>query len=108
MFGLPSRAVDALAGGTLVLALGYLVKFRGWTFLVAGYSESTSPVPDDVVADMVGSTLLRVGVATLALGGLFAAADPPAYLGAVFAVAIVLAVARLLYRLNTYAPGDGA
>lgn len=104
MLGLPAQALDEFAAGALLVVLGALIKFRGWTFLVAGY-DRTSPVPDEVVAEMVGSTVLRVGLAVFALGAIVVLTDPPAYLSTVFAVAILLAVARLLYRLHTY-PSD--
>ncbi|WP_436931396.1 hypothetical protein [Halosimplex halobium] len=99
-----SPAVGTAAVGVVALVVGALVRYRGWTFLVAGYDE-TSPIPEDVVAEMAGSTVLRVGVATVALGVVEAVTTPPDYLGTIFGLAVAVAVARLVYRLNTYAPG---
>jgi hypothetical protein len=76
---------------------------------LAGYSESTSSVPDDVVRDVAGNTVLRIGVVVLVFGVLATVTDPPVYLGLVVGLAVVLAVARLLYRLNTWSPpGSGS
>lgn len=102
MFGFDSLAVEWFAVGALLAVLGALIKFRGWTFLLAGYDQSTSPVPDDVIADVAGNTVLRIGLATVGFGVVFTVADPPSYLGLVFEVVVVLAVVRLLYRLRTY------
>ncbi len=107
MFGLPSEALQWLAVGLLLTVLGALIRFRGWTFLVAGYDE-TSPVPEDVVASVAGNTVLRIGLAAVALGALIALTDVPSYLPLVFAAVIVVAVARLIYRLRTYTPADAA
>jgi hypothetical protein len=106
MLGLGSRALEWSAGGVLVTLLGILIKFAGWTWLLAGYSESTSAVPDEVVQDLAGSTLLRIGIALLAVGVLAVVTTLPTYLTIVVAVGIMLAVARLLYRLNTWSPSQ--
>lgn len=102
MLGLGPRASQWLAGGALVALLGILIKFVGWTWLLAGYSKSTSPIPDEVVQDIAGNTLLRIGIALLTVGVLAAVTTLPAYLNLVVTAAIVLAVARLIYRLNTW------
>lgn len=107
MFTIGSAALEWFAVGAVLTVLGALVKFRQWTFLLAGY-DRTSPVPDEVVADVAGNTVLRIGLATLGLGVAFTVADPPSYLGTVFAAAVLLAVARLVYRLRTYAPETAA
>ena len=106
MFGVGPRALEWLAAGALVTGLGALVKFAGWTWLLAGYSESTSPVPETVVRDVAGNTLLRVGVALLAFGVLAGLMALPSYFDLVLGGAIVLAVARLVYRLNTWSPNQ--
>lgn len=43
-----SSALPWLSAGSLLLILGVLIRFRGWTFLLAGYDGSSS-IPDDVV-----------------------------------------------------------
>jgi len=103
MFGLPPSSVEWLAVGAVLSALGALITFGGWTFLIAGYDEST-PVPEDVAATMVGNTVLRLGVALLAVGAVGAVSGVPSFAGPLLAVVIVVAVGRLLYRLNTYDP----
>jgi hypothetical protein len=104
MFGLGPRALQWLGAGALVTLLGVLVKFVGWTGLLAGYSGSTSPVPDRLVRDITGNTVLRIGIALLGAGALAAVTDPPSSLDLVVAAVVVLAVARLVYRLNTWSP----
>ena len=105
MPALESLAVEWLAAGALLVVLGALIKFRGWTFLLAGYDQ-TSEVPDEVVSDVAGNTVLRIGLATVAFGVIFSVSSPPSYLGVVFEVVVVLAVLRLLYRIRTYTPDD--
>lgn len=97
-------AIEWLASGASIMLLGSPIKFAGWTWLLAGYSESTSPVPDDVVQDVAGNTILRVGIAVFVFGVLASVTDPPSYLGLMVGAAIVLVVLRLLYRLNTWSP----
>jgi len=104
MLGVGPRALEWLAAGALVTGLGALIRFAGWTWLLAGYSESSSPVPDTVVRDIAGNTLLRVGIALFAFGVLAGLRTLPSYLDLVLGAAIGLAVARLLYRLNTWSP----
>lgn len=79
MFGLEPVAVEWLAVGALLSVLGVLIRFREWTFLVAGY-DRTSPVPDEVVANVAGNTVLRIGLAALALGVVTALVDAPSSL----------------------------
>ncbi|GAB6862510.1 hypothetical protein ACFR97_17105 [Haloplanus litoreus] len=105
MFGLPSTALQWLSAGLVLLIAGVLIKFRGWTFLLAGYDE-TSPVPDEVVADVAGNSILRIGLAAIVLGVLIVSTDVPPYLPGVFGGIIVLAVVRMIYRLRTYTPAN--
>ncbi|WP_066417769.1 DUF3784 domain-containing protein [Halorubrum aethiopicum] len=107
MLGLPSPSVEWIAVGCLVAVAGWLIRFRGWTFLLAGY-DGTSSVPDEVVAETAGNTVLRIGLAGIAIGVVVALVDPPAFLPAVYAAAVVFAVARLIYRFHTYAPAKAA
>lgn len=97
-------ATEWLASGAFVAILGALIEFAGWTWLLAGYSESTSAVPDDVVQDMAGNTILRVGIAVFVFGILASVTNPPSYLGLVVVAVVLLAVLRLIYRLNTWSP----
>jgi len=101
---LDALALEWLASGLFITILGAGIKFGGWTWLLAWYSESTSPVPDDVVRDMAGNTILRVGIAVSAFGIIAAVTEPPSYLGLLIGAVIVLAVLRLIYRLNTWSP----
>jgi len=100
---LSSSPVEWLAVGVLLTIAGVLIKFRGWTFLLAGYDE-TGEIPDDVVQDIAGNTVLRVGLAVFAIGILVSVTNPPSYLGILVGAGIVLAVLRMVYRLNTWSP----
>ncbi|MHB9285686.1 hypothetical protein ACKVMT_01435 [Halobacteriales archaeon Cl-PHB] len=99
-------AVEWLSAGVFVTLLGALIKFAGWTWLLAGYSESTSPVSDDVVRDVAGNTVLRVGLAVVGVGVLASVMEPPSFLGLVVGAVVLLEVAGLLYRLNTGSPAE--
>jgi len=105
MVTLTGIAVEWLATGALLLVLGALVKFKQWAFLIAGYDES-SPVPKEVASNLVGNTVLRLGVALLVVGGIASLTTLPEYMSTIITVVVVLAVVRLLYRLNTYTPAE--
>ncbi|MFC5279050.1 DUF3784 domain-containing protein [Halorubrum rubrum] len=107
MLGSPSLSVEWIAVGCLLTIVGWLIRFRGWTFLLAGY-DGTSSVPDEVVAEVAGNTVLRIGLAGIAVGVVVALVDAPAFLPTVYAIAVLFAVARLLYRLHTYTPTKAA
>lgn len=108
MLGLGPRPLHWLTGGALVTLLGVLITFVGWTWLLAGYSKSASPVPDEVVQDIAGNTLLRIGIALLAVGVRASVTTLPPYLDLVVAGAFVLAVARLIYRLTAWTTSRAA
>ncbi|MUW15267.1 hypothetical protein GJ633_11860 [Halorubrum sp. CBA1125] len=99
-------ALEYLAGGLLVTVIGALVKFGGWTWLLAGYSESSSSIPDDVVRDVAGNTILRIGVAVTLVGAVASVTELPASVGLLVGAAIVVAVLRLIYRLHTWSPSQ--
>ena len=64
---LSADALEWVVVGGLVTVAGALIKFRGWTFLLAGYDESV-PVSDDTVQNVAGNTAIRVGIAVLVFG----------------------------------------
>jgi hypothetical protein len=101
MIEFSADALEWLAVGTLLAIAGALIKFRGWTFLLAGYDE-TAEVPDDVVRDIAGNTIHRIGLAVFAFGVLISVTNPPSYLGLLFGATIVLAVLWMIYRVNTW------
>ncbi|ESP89775.1 hypothetical protein [Candidatus Halobonum tyrrellensis] len=96
-----SGSLEWLAVGCLLTIAGALIRFRGWTFLLAGYDE-TAPVPESVVQNVAGNTVLRVGIAVLVVGVLETVTTPPSSLGVLVGAAIGLDVLRLIYRLNTW------
>lgn len=103
MIALSSGALEWLAiGGPLTIA-GVPIKFRGWTFLLAGYDE-TGGIPDSAVQDIAGNTVLRVGLAVFAFGILISVTNPLSYLDVLIGDGIVLAVLGMIYRLNTWSP----
>jgi hypothetical protein len=99
-----SLALGWLGSGLLVASFGALIKFAGWTWLLAGYSESTSKVPDNVVRDIAGNTLLRLGIAVFIFGVITSVIDLPGYVLILVTGIILVAVGRLIYRLNTWSP----
>lgn len=103
MTTLPAEALQAIGTGAVVLVFGYLIRYHQWTVLIAGY-DASSPLAEEVIADIVGSALLRIGVATVGWGVLEALTTPPDYLGLVFAAAVLLAIGRVLYRIHTFTP----
>lgn len=105
VFDIGTSAIHWLAVGGLLVVAGGLIKFFGWTFLLAGYDE-TSSIPDDVLAKMAGNTVLRIGLAAIVFGIIASIADLPSYLTLVFEGAILVVVLRLLYRLHTYSPNN--
>ena len=52
--------------------------------------------------------ILRVGITVFVFGVLASVIEPPSYLGLIIGAAIVIAVLRLLYRLNTWSPPQTA
>lgn len=96
-------ALEWLAVGGLLTIAGALIKFRGWTVLLAGYDDTAS-VPEDVVRDVAGTTVLRIGIAVFAFGVLASVTTPPTSLGLLIGAAIVIDVLRTIYRLNTWSP----
>jgi len=108
MPSLGSMPLEWLASGAFVILLGGLIKFAGWTWLLAGYSESTSSVSDAVVQDVAGNTILRVGIAVFAIGVLATVMALPAYLEPIVGVVILVDVGRMIYRLNTWSPAQTA
>lgn len=105
MLALSAEAVEWLVVGGLVTLAGALIRFRGWTFLLAGH-DGTASVPEDVVQSVAGNTVLRVGIAVFAFGVLESVTSPPSSLGLLIGAAILVAVLRMLYRLNTYTPAE--
>jgi len=98
-----SSALEWLAVGGLLTLAGALIRFRGWTFLLAGYDE-TSSISDDVVRGVAGNTVLRVGIAVFAVGLLASVTNLPSYLGLAVGALVVLDVVRMVYRVNTFSP----
>mgnify|MGYP000315483877 CR=1 FL=1 len=105
MIELSGGALEWLAVGCLLTVAGALIKFRGWTFLLAGYDESAS-IRDDVVQNLLGNSILRIGIALVLVGIFEAVTTPPSYLGVFVDAAILLELLRLLYRLNTWSPQE--
>lgn len=103
MIELSGDALEWLAIGTLLTLVGALIRFRGWTFLLAGYDESSSD-QDDVVQDIAGNTILRIGIVVFVVGVLQCVISLPPYLPVVVSGLIVLDVVRLIYRINTGLP----
>ncbi|WP_276255518.1 hypothetical protein [Halomontanus rarus] len=94
---------EALLAGVGIVVLGYLIKYREWTFLIAGY-DASSKVPQSVAANIVGNLAIRVGVATSVFGVVAAVASIPEAIVFAFVAIIALGATREIYRLQTYQP----
>jgi hypothetical protein len=88
-----------VVAGLLLLTLGYLIRGRGWSFLVAGYDDAAA-IPEDVVTSAVGNLALRVGILSLVVG-VIAPRQETRYLGLLVGALIVLDTLLVIYRLNT-------
>lgn len=101
MFGAILESPEALLAGLGILILGYLIKYREWMFLIAGYDASTE-VPKLVAASIVGNLAIRVGIATMLFGVFTAGTSIPEAIAFAFAVIVLFAATRAIYRLQTY------
>ena len=93
--------VEWIALGVLLTVLGGLIRFRGWTFLIAGYDES-SPIPAETVQNAGGNTIMRTGIVLIVAGVLTVRGNPPASLGPFVGAIIAVDVFRLIYRLHSW------
>jgi hypothetical protein len=89
----------------LLTIAGALLKFRGWTFLLGVYDKSSS-VSNAAIRDLAGNTILNVGLAVFFFGVLNVVMDIPPSLGVLMGGVILLAVLRLVCRVNTYSPSE--
>lgn len=98
---LPESSVVTVLIGIGILVAGYLIKFRGWTFLLAGY-DPNAVTDEEALADLAGETILHIGLAVIAFGGAVAAELTRPVVEGIFAVAILIAAGRLIYRARAY------
>lgn len=103
MIGSVVESPGALLAGLGIVVLGYLIKYREWTVLVASY-DASSDVPKTVAADVVGGMAIRVGVATAVFGVIAAVVSIPEVAVLAFAVVVGFGAVRAVYRLRTYQP----
>ncbi|MBZ6495987.1 DUF3784 domain-containing protein [Natrinema longum] len=96
-----AESPETVLVGLGTVLLGYLIKYREWTFLIAGYDTSTD-VPKGVAANIVGNLAIRVGVATIAFGLVAAGRSVPEAVALAFAAIVLLGAGRTIYRLQTY------
>jgi hypothetical protein len=97
--------LEWLVVGSLLAFAGALIKFRGWTFLLAGHDE-TAAIPERVVQNVAGNTVLRIGIVVFLVGIVESVTNPPPYLDVLVEVGIALMVLRMLYRLYTWSPQE--
>jgi uncharacterized membrane protein YfcA len=103
MAGLDGLLLDlhgAVYIGALCLVLGVCMAVFKWTFLIAGYDDSS--IPDRMAGRMVGAFLILVGLVTAGYGVALTQYRPPEWIGLVIAVAVIAGTGQLIYRLNTY------
>lgn len=101
--------VNHLAGlfgiGIAISLLGYLIKTQEWAWLIAGYNESTA-APKSVAADIIGTAYLWSGGLIAAVGLLNVVISVPEIVIIGLVVVVLAAVARAIYRLNTWSPAN--
>ena len=102
MAQIPARPAATVLVGAGVLLVGYLVKYRGWTSLIAGVAPFDSGTPLPVFASYVGNVTLVAGGFVVCLGlaqTLDVLALVPSWLrGLLFLAAVVLVAPRLSVR----------
>ncbi len=89
----------------LLLLVGYLIRFRGWVSLVAGY-DPESDVPPEFAGRVVGNAVLRVGVGTGIVGAGVASGTASSLLWVLYVLGVLVETGRAVYRLNTYSATD--
>jgi hypothetical protein len=102
LLALPESGVSIIVVGFGILILGSLVKYQGWTFLLAGHNPS-NVTDEEAIADLAGGTLLGISLVIIVFGGLVATGFTPPILETVVTVVILIAVAQYVYRARTYA-----
>ncbi|EMA46761.1 DUF3784 domain-containing protein [Halococcus saccharolyticus] len=98
---LPESGALTVLVGLGVLVLGYLIKFRGWTFLLAGY-DPNAVTDEAALADLAGGTIIRIGLTVVVFGIVTAVGATSSLLDTVFAIAILVAAVRLVYRVRKH------
>lgn len=93
--------------GIVGIAIGffiprYLIKFRGWTFLLAGHN-SNNVTDEGAVADLGGKTMFLVGIITLVYGGLTIIGRSPPLVESLVAIVTLFVVRQYVYRVRRYA-----
>jgi hypothetical protein len=100
LLALPESGVSIIVVGVGILILGYLVKYREWTFLLAGHTPS-NVTDEEALADLAGETLLGISFVIIGFGGLVATGFTTPFLETVVTVVILIAVAQYVYRART-------
>lgn len=101
LLAVPESGTIAILSGIGVLVLGYLIKFHGWTFLLAGY-DPNAVTDEEALVNLAGGTVMRIGVAVIAFGALSAAELTTPIIAGIFAAVILIATVRLIYRTRKY------
>lgn len=89
--------VTIVAAGIFVGLLGALIRYAGWTWLIAGY-DPDRVTDEDGLADFVGFHALVIAGLTLAVGVLEAVdpAGPERWFWLPYVVAVVALTARMI------------
>jgi len=112
MAGLNGLLLDlhgAVYIGSLCVVLGFCMAVFNWTFLIAGYDDSTE-IPATVAGRMVGGFMMLIGTVTASYGVILTRYGPPDWIGLLLALFVLAVTGQLIYRLNTYerAETDGS
>ena len=98
---LPVSGALTVLVGLGVLVLGSLIKFRGWTFLLAGY-DPNAVTDEAALADLAGGTVIRIGLAVVVFGIVTAVGVTSPLLDTIFALVVLVAAVRLVYRVRKH------
>lgn len=90
-----------IAIGLALLVVSYLIRERGWHFLIAGVGFDDSSVPS-WIGDVVGAYTAVVGVVTVALGLLAFAGLAPDLLWSAYGVVVALSALTLPFWAPRY------
>ncbi|EMA55667.1 MULTISPECIES: DUF3784 domain-containing protein [Halococcus] len=101
LLALPVSSALTVLVGLGVLVIGYLIKFRGWTFLLAGY-DPTAVTDEAALADLAGGTIIRISLAIVVFGIVTAVGATSSLLETLFALAVLVAAVRLVYRIRKH------
>jgi hypothetical protein len=102
LLSLPESGAGIIVVAIFFFIIGYFIKFRGWTSLLAGHNPN-NVTDESAVADLGGKTVFLVGIITLVYGGLTILGVSLPFVESLVAIAILFVVGQYIYRVRRYA-----